>query len=173
MTREFHLSPPGKGGVSCDTDGAFVGAIPMLNRLRKNGKDEWNLRDCEQLSEQIGAHYGLPIDMSSKIGGLRAIANALNEGDVVRAQIGTVLLGIPDPPSLSKGVCSRDQMIKLIRDLHWSGMIKWDPDGALEKAGFNPDEPRDERGRWTNDGGTAGGVSAAGRDPRTQLPTRA
>ena len=129
MIREFHLSPPGSGrGVSCDADGAFVGAIPILNRLRKNGKDEWRPCDCEQLSNELGAHYGLPIDMSSKRGGLRAIANALNQGDVARAQIGTVLLGIPDPPPLSKRACSRDQMIKLIRDLHWSGMIKWDED---------------------------------------------
>jgi hypothetical protein len=35
--REFHLSPPGKGlGVSCDAEGVFVGAIPLLNRLRKS-----------------------------------------------------------------------------------------------------------------------------------------
>jgi hypothetical protein len=95
LIREFHLSPPGEWrGVSCDAEGAFVGAIPILNRLRKGGKDEWHLRDCEQLSEQISEQYGLPIDMSSKTGGLRVIANALNEGDVARAQIGAVLLGI-------------------------------------------------------------------------------
>lgn len=129
MIREFHLSLPGKGrGVSCDGEGAFVGAIPVLNRSRKDGKDEWRPRDCGQLSEQIGRHYGLPIDISSKTGGLRAIANALNEGDVARAQIATVLLGIPDPPRLSKRACSREQMIELIRDLHWSGMLKWNAD---------------------------------------------
>jgi hypothetical protein len=129
LVREFHLSPPGKGrGLSCDTEGAFVGAIPILDRLRKNGRDEWRPRNCEELSDEIGEHYGLPIDMSSKTGGLTAIANALNEGDVARAQIATVLLGIPDPPQLSKGVRSREQMIKLIRDLHWSGLLKWDPD---------------------------------------------
>jgi hypothetical protein len=111
-------------------------------------------------------HYGLPIDMSSKTGGLRAIANALNEGNVPRAQIGTVLLGIPDPPQLSKGIGSRDEMVRFICDLHWSGMLKWDSCDVLEKAGFNPDEPRDERGRWTNDGA---GMSAASRDPRIQL----
>lgn len=137
MIREFHLSPPGKGfGVSCDAEGAFVGAIPILARLRKNGRDEWQLRDCEQLSEQISMHYDLPIDMSSKTGGLRAIANALNEGDVARAQIGTVLLGIPDPPPLSKGDVARDQRIMLVRDLHWSGMLKWDSYDVLEKAGI-------------------------------------
>ena len=66
--------------------------------------------------------------MSTKRGGLRVIANAFNDDDLARAQIATVLLGIPDPPQLSKRDRSRDQMIKLIRDLHWSGMLKWDPD---------------------------------------------
>ncbi len=69
-------------------------------------------------------HYGLPIDMSSKTGGLRVIAGALNRGDVDRAQIAAVLLGIPDPPQLSKRACTRDGVIKLIRDLHWSGLLK-------------------------------------------------
>jgi hypothetical protein len=129
LIREFHLSPAGKRrGISCDANGAFVGAIPILNRLRKDGKNAWEPRDCDELSSEIGSHYGLPIDMSSKRGGLKAIANALNDGDVARAQIATVLLGVPDPPRLSKGVRPRDQIIKLIRDLHWSGMLKWNPD---------------------------------------------
>ncbi len=128
LIREFHLSPPGKGGVSCDADGAFIGTIPILTRLHLNGKDEWHLRDSERLSKQMSAVYGLPVDMSSKTGGLKSVANALNEGDVARAQIATVLLGIPDPPQLFKVARWRDRMITLIRDLHWSGMLKWDPD---------------------------------------------
>ncbi len=91
-------------------------------------KDAWHPRDCEELSERISAHYGLPIDMSSKRGGLKAIANALNEGDVARAQIATVLLGIPDLPPLSKDARSRKRMLKLVCDLHWSGLLKWDSD---------------------------------------------
>jgi CDI toxin restriction endonuclease-like domain len=139
LIREFHLSPPGKGGVSCDADGAFIGAMPILERLRKNGRDEWHPRDCQVLSKQIGAHYGLPIDMSSKAPGLRAIANALNDGDVVRAQIATVLLGIPDLPPIPGRMGSRDQMIKLIRDLDWSGMIKWDSDEHPRWPAGSPD----------------------------------
>ena len=208
MIREFHLSPPGEGrGIWCDARGAFVGAIPILNRLRKNGKDEWQPRDCERLSEEIGAHYGLPIDMSPKTGGLRAIAKALSEGDVARAQIATVLLGIPDPPQLSKCACPREEMIKLICDLHWSGLIKLDGDEnlpagnavtannvvrqrhALTKAGYNPDEPRDERGRWTSGGGGSvephtdgqstrilladAGISDASDDPVAEAAARA
>jgi hypothetical protein len=98
-----YLSPRGSGGIFCDENGAFVGAIPMLARRRRSGKDEWRARDCDHLSNEMSVQYGLPIDTASKRGGLTAIANALNDGDVVRAQIATVLLGIPDPPSLSKG----------------------------------------------------------------------
>ena len=130
MIHEYHLSPPGSGGVFCGEDGAFVGAIPLLARTRRSGKDEWRPRDCDDLSQEMSAQYGLPVDMSSKRGGLRVIAKALNEGDVVRAQIAAVLLGVPDPPSLSKGAPSRKGMIKLASDLRWSGLLKadWDPD---------------------------------------------
>ena len=112
MIHEFRLSRRGSGGVFCDEGGAFVGAVPMLARTRRNGKDEWRPRDCDDLSKEMSAQYGLPVDMSSKRGGLTAIAKALNEGDVVRAQVATVLLGVPDPPSLSKGAPSREEMIK-------------------------------------------------------------
>jgi hypothetical protein len=78
----------------------------------------------------MSAQYGLPVDMSSKRGGLTVIAKALNEGDLVRAQIATVLLGVPDPPSLSKGAPSRQEMIQLASDLRRSRLLKadWDPD---------------------------------------------
>ncbi len=131
MLHEFHLSPPGSGrGMSCDANGAFIGDVPLLKRSIANGVERWEPRECERLSKEITAQFGLPIDMSPKMGGVRAIANALNEGDIARAQIATVLLGIPDPPALSKGVGSRTDQIAFIRDLSWSGLIKaeWDPD---------------------------------------------
>ena len=129
MIREFRLVPSGTGqGVSCDANGAFVGAVPLLKQ--SHGKRRWEPRNCEQLSKRLGADFGLPIDVSSKLGGLRAICNALNDGDIARAQIATVLPAIPDPPPLVKGTRSRKDVIKFIRDLDWSGMIKadWDPD---------------------------------------------
>ena len=141
MLREFRLSPRLDGGVFCDESGAFVGAIPMLARTRGNGKDEWRPRDCDDLSREMSAQYGLPIDMSSKRGDLAVIAKALNEGDLARAQVATVLLGIPDPPSLSKGAPSRQEMIKLARDLHWSGLLKadWDAEEHPRWAAGAPD----------------------------------
>lgn len=147
---EFHLTSPGGSGTSCNADGAFIGAVPLLDRLRKDGEDAWHPCDCEELSEQISAHYGLPVDMASKRGGLKAIANALNDGDIARAQIATVLLGIPDLPPLSKGARPRERMIKLIRDLDWSGMLKWDSD----------EHPRWPAGTPGDNGGKKGGKFA-------------
>ncbi|HEX4157604.1 MAG TPA: hypothetical protein VHY79_03950 [Rhizomicrobium sp.] len=89
--REFRLSRRGRG-VSCDSDGAFVGPVPLL-KLSADGR--WEPRDRAQLSKQLSSNYGVPVDLSSKVGGLRAIAKAFNEDDLARAQIATVLLCIP------------------------------------------------------------------------------
>jgi hypothetical protein len=113
LIREFHLSPRGKGGISCDEKGAFVGAIPIVAHVRRNGRDEWQPRDCDRLSKAISTQYGVPVDMSSKRGGLMAIARAFNEGDMVRAMISTVHLGIPDPLPPAEGGRSHERMIKL------------------------------------------------------------
>jgi hypothetical protein len=113
--------------------------------------------------------------MSSKLGGLKAICNALNDGDTARAQIAAVLLAIPDRPALINGKCARDHMIKFIRDLHWSKLINWDGEDApnsalssqdicLTKAGYNSREPRDDLGQWTDSGGS----NAASANPLLQ-----
>lgn len=126
MIREFRLSPPeSRIGVSCDERGAFVGAIPLLKR-RNTGGGQWEPRECTALCNELGEEFGLPIDVTSKLGGLKAIADALNDGDVARAQIATVLLGIPNPAALAKDVQPREARIRLIRDLDWSGMVKAD-----------------------------------------------
>ena len=166
MIHEFRLSPLGKGGVFCDEGGAFVGAVPMLARTRRNGKDEWRPRDCDDLSQEMSALYGLPVDMSSKRGGLTAIAKALNDGDMARAQVATVLLRIPNPPSLSKGAPSRQEMIELAGDLHWSGLLKadWDPD----------QHPRWPAGRADSQGGQFApkGDDEIGASPISQAEPR-
>ena len=41
------------------------------------------------------------------MGGLKAISNALNKGDVARAQMAAVLLGIPEPPLLKRAVIQK------------------------------------------------------------------
>ncbi|MGA2044345.1 MAG: hypothetical protein ABSG83_13365 [Roseiarcus sp.] len=173
MIHEFRLTSRGNGGVLCDEGGVFVGAVPMLARTRSNGRDEWRPRDCDELSKDMSAQYGLPIDMSSKRGGLTAIAKALNEGDVVRAQVATVLLGIPHPPSLSKGAPSRQEMIKLARDLQWSGLLKadWDSD---EHPRWPAGAPDSQGGQFAPKGDEpAAGQSAGGAAESRQPPAQA
>ena len=63
------------------------------------------------------------------------LAEALNNGDMARAMMAAVLMRLPEP----------EGPIRIV-----------DVDGVLSKAGFNPDEPRDERGRWTEDGDNGG-----------------
>ena len=96
LTREFRLSPPGSDrGVCCDANGAFVDSILLLKRLNSTGLEGWEPRDSDELSRDLSSRYGLPIDLSSKSAGLRAIASSLNTGDIARAQIGALLLRIP------------------------------------------------------------------------------
>lgn len=131
MDRTFGLAPSGsRRGISCQTDGAYIGNVPLLTRSQANGRGHWEPRECAALSHHVSTEFGVPIDLSSKMKGLKAIARALNEGDVARAQVAAVLLGIPDPPPRSASAQSRVAMIKLIRELAWSGLIKnsWDPD---------------------------------------------
>jgi hypothetical protein len=169
LIHEFRLALRGNGGVSCDEGGVFVGAVPMLARTRRNGKDEWQPRACDDLSREMSALYGLPIDISSKRGGLATIAKALNEGDVVRAQVATVLLGIPHPPSLSKGAPSRQETIELASDLHWSGLLKagWDPD---EHPRWLAGAPDGQGGRFALKGDDPVGGQSAGETAESHRP---
>jgi hypothetical protein len=125
-----------------------------------HGKERWEPHDCGDLSKQLGGQFGLPVDFSSKSGGLKAISNALNEGDVARAQVATVLLGIPGPPPLVKGARPREALTKFIRDLHWSGMIKadWNPD---EHPRWPADAPDSQGERFAPKGGFWQGVMSA------------
>lgn len=140
--REFRLSSPGTGrGVSCDENGAFLDAIPLLKRTQTSDGAFWVARDCGEISEALGSYYDLPIDVSSKSAGLHAVARALNAGDIARAQILAVHLEFPDSPALLKSDASRDEIIGFIRELYLSRLIKqdWDPDEHPRWPAGSPD----------------------------------
>ena len=80
---------------------------------------------------------------------MELVAGALNKGELARAMMTAVLMRLPEP---GDPVC----MAEL--------------DGVLAKAGFNPDEPRDEQGQWTNGGDSAtDDTNVPDRSPRIQL----
>lgn len=123
--RYFKLSRPGKGsGVSCDAHGAFIDLIPLLKKTRANGKDIWQPRDCGDVSAELSARYGLPIDVSSKANGLAAIARALHEGSIARAQLAALFLRFPDPPPVAKSATSRNDLVRFIQELCASDLLK-------------------------------------------------
>lgn len=117
------------GGVQCDEDGLFVGSVPMLLRSPRAGSSEtWAVRPTDELDRDLGACYGLPIDVASKRDGLAGVARALERGDMAFAKIAAVLLGFPDPPALAKDAPTSGSL-ELAAHLFWSDLLKggWDP----------------------------------------------
>jgi hypothetical protein len=81
--REYRLSAEGsRYGVSCDAGGAYIESIPLLKRMLSGQDEIWEPRRGADISADLTSHYGLPIDVASKSAGLRAIAKALNAGNV-------------------------------------------------------------------------------------------
>lgn len=126
--RRFALSDQPEEGVCCDQNGVSVGGVPLLERTRGNPK-QWQPRALLTLNRELGARYGLPIELVSKLPGLAAIARALTRGDPLHAQIATLHLQLPDPPATSQSTRSINELIAFARQLSASGLLKagWDP----------------------------------------------
>jgi hypothetical protein len=128
--RYFGLSDTQGGSVSCVTDGVFLGEVPLLERsCSRNDFQQWEPRPVCDLNHDLSKRYGVPIDINAKIGGLVAIARALNRNDLLHAQIATLHLQIPDPPALTKAALNASEIVDLARQLRASGLLKadWDP----------------------------------------------
>lgn len=145
-------------GISCDATGAFVGGVPLLSRIKSRGSVSWKARNIDELNEELGPAYGLPIDFSPKAAGLATIARAFNDRHLALAQIATLNLRLPNPPNLEKSVQSTDELLGLAALLAWTGILKgdWDPDehprvGGPPNPGWfatKPTEPRPPRPGW-------------------------
>lgn len=125
----FKLDQDPRGaGLRCDNAGLFLGRDTLLRRDH-NGKFE--ARAADELQRVFDRTYGVETNWESRIRSVNLVANALNKGELARAMMVAVLMRLPDP----------------------AGAIRIaDVDGVLAKTGFNPDEARDERGRWTSSG---------------------
>jgi hypothetical protein len=113
-------------GLRCDRDGLFLAGEPLLER---DSQDQFQPRPSTEIRKILSNTYRAETDWASRIRSVGVVAKALNKGDVARAMMAAVLMKMPDP----------DDAIRIA-----------DVDAALAKAGFNPDEPRDEHGRWTS-----------------------
>lgn len=135
-------NPAGRG-LRCDGNGLFLGRDALL---RRDGSGRFRARPAAELENILGRAYRGEMDWASRVRSVELVAKALNSGDMARATMTAVLMRLPDPGDSFRIASADDE---------------------LAKAGFNPDEPRDERGRWTDEEGSE--ADATFHDPRVQL----
>jgi hypothetical protein len=154
--RTFRLSP---GVISCERDGLFVGAVPLLERGGLDGRDRgWRVRPIGELNDELSACHSLPVDVIGKAAGLAGVARALDRGDLALAQIASLGLQFPDPPALEKSDRTAEDVQGMAAQLFWSGLLKGDWDetkhprtGAPPNVGWFalvPKEPKSPRPGW-------------------------
>jgi len=133
----FKLSQrSGSLGLNCKDDGLTLAGIPLL--IQHNMV--FAPRDEHEIRYLIEKSYGNAIDSTSITNGLRAVARALNEGEIGRAMIAAVHLRLPD------------------LDIDGAMRIA-DANETLQK--YDPDEVRDGRGRWATGRGNKAPISSA------------
>jgi hypothetical protein len=129
-TRWQKLAPTGdRYGVGCDEDGPCIGPVRLFEKTAKGLAP----RSAEELDFIFGQVFGCRTNFATKMTGLRAVARALEAGDVAKAMIATQLTHLPTLPD----------------EAAFRRAVRAD---TLAKAGFNPAEPCDDGGRWTADG---------------------
>lgn len=106
----FRLAEARGTGIVCDEQGLFVGETPLIERAKDgDGAYQWRPRSAADLDHDLSRVYGLPVTLAGRMGGLDAIAKALSNGDLARAQITALYLRLPDPPaSLPSGRRDRE-----------------------------------------------------------------
>lgn len=127
-TSEFGLSRS-RDEIYCDWDGAFIASVPLLQKYITDGGQIFEARDLNSLSGEIADRFELPIELSLKAKGLSAIACALNERNLARAQLLTIFLRFPTPPISSGHGISKAAATTFVNALRANGLLKtWEPD---------------------------------------------
>lgn len=127
--RHFRLSPL---GVHCDDEGLTLGGIALLMR---DPRGAWSPREARDLNPALSRVYGFPVDVAARRHGLNAVATALGQGEIARAQIATLLLQLPDPPCARSLDDDGPESARLATDLRACGLMKADP-------GWEDEHPR-------------------------------
>jgi hypothetical protein len=130
LDRFFRLSDVPGLGVRCSPEGLFVGQTQLLERVCiQNGRLEWRVRPAGAIERDLGKNYGMPIEVSAKMSGIAAVARALDDEDIVQAQITALLLEFPDPPEAIESNSDPFNIVDLAKRLHASNLLNrdWDP----------------------------------------------
>ena len=133
LDRRFRVTEESsRQGLSCKDTGLSLAGVPLLRKTASG----FAPRSADEIVALMKGAYGPDIDTTGLSPRLGVIAEALNRGDLGRAMIAALHLRLP--------VLNEDGAIGIAH-----------ANDALAK--FDPNEPRDWRGRWT----TGGGDSAA------------
>ncbi|WP_148294049.1 hypothetical protein [Azospirillum sp. B4] len=127
--RRYRLSNgPGGLGLSCTAEGLALAGVPLLAK----GAGGFQARSVAEVALLLKRAYVGMEPGAGVLPGLTKIADALNRGDLAQAMIRAVHLRLPD--------------------------LDWDAAVRLARANdnlakYSPDQPRDDHGRWTDEGG--------------------
>jgi hypothetical protein len=113
----------------------LLAGTPLLRRTPSG----FAPRAPDEVRALIGAAYGKALETTDLSSGLKVAADALNAGDVGRAMIAGLHLRLPPLSADGAARLARAEML-------------------LKK--YDPNEPRDWRGRWTTEGASSGGPAA-------------
>lgn len=143
--RRLHDRGPSARGLVVDAHGVMLGPDCVLVARGKTGYRRINAGVLDRL---VKTTFGAGPSLARFSIVLDRITAALDAGDIVKAQ----LLGLEIPLS----ALDDEQLIRL------------QTASSLIKAGFDPDQARDEKGRWATegDGETSAGGSSAEADQR-------
>lgn len=141
----FKLSArPGGLGLTCAPNGLDLAGIALLEKAAARFRP----RPPDQIGKLLERAYRVPVQSDGLTGGLRAVANALNDGDIARAMIAALWLRLPP--------------------LDWDGAVRIaQAQDALQK--YDPNEARDWHGRWTNGGGGSANSAASNPPPASPI----
>ncbi|MDR3470558.1 MAG: hypothetical protein P4M09_02525 [Devosia sp.] len=121
--------------------GLSLAGVPLLRKTAAG----FAPRPSSQIAELMRCAYDRDVDPRSVFAGLNVAARALNCGDLGRAMVATVRLGLPE--------LNWDRATRIAR-------------AELRLANYNVNEPRDRLGQWTANGGANGTVSPKTRQAR-------
>jgi hypothetical protein len=146
------------GGVECGADGFTVAGLPLLRRAESG---EWAPRPSSEIERALTGVYRAAIDPSGKVRGLRVVAEALNVGELARAQVATLLLKILDPEEIE---ATGSFSFETLSALSAGGWLEkdWDP-AKHPRAGGAPSS-----GWFAPTGGGTADSPSTGFEPRSK-----
>jgi len=143
IDRTFRLTnEPGGLGLNCSPAGLSLAGVPLLYK----SEDGFALRSPDEIEALVEAAYGVDAIAPELLRGFDAVARALSRGDVALAMTAAVMTRLPE--------------------LDWNGAARLATAEQRLRKNYNPFEPRDWHGCWTDDDG----ADASGRDKLPENP---